>query len=222
MASQGMNYQELEVRKKLLLEELANTQNQIVENHASAEAIDIHHPERSTGWKKVPYLEYPKVMYHPAKLDPVREDLRLGTRRRNDANPTLAPLDVPHPRPLTKTVHNKEQERQAKAEGFLETPPQIELADSAQANAGVDPAILSVNVAPSQSRTSSRSSQASADAQASQSPAPAPDVARILELNSMNRDALVAHAAELGVVLDPDMSKADMISAIAYAPVVAG
>jgi hypothetical protein len=216
MASQGMNYQELEVRKKLLLEELANTQNQIVENHASAEAIDIHHPERSTGWKKVPYLEFPKVMYHPAKLDPVREDLRLGTRRRNDANPTLAPLDVPHPRPLTRTVKSKEEERQAKADGFLQTPPQIQLEDSAQANAGIDPAILSVKVGPSQSRVPSANPE---DTQTSQTPTPAPDVARILELNAMNRDTLIAHAKDLGLQLDADMTKADIIAAIAYAPV---
>jgi hypothetical protein len=150
MAAQGMSYQELETRKKLLLEELAKTQNQIIDNHASAEAIDIHHPERSMGWKRIPFLEFPRVMYHPVKLDPVREDLRMGTRRRNDANPNLAPLDVPHPRPLTRTVNNKQEEEQAVKEGFLREPPQLAVKEADAS--GIDEALLSVNVGASQSR----------------------------------------------------------------------
>lgn len=204
MATQGMSYTELETRKRLLLEELANTQNQIVQNHTANEAIDIHHPERSLGWKRIPYQEYPKVMYHPVKLDPVREDLRLGTRRRNDANPNLAPLDIPHARPFTRTVGSKEEEAQAVKEGFLKLPPQLKTEESAAANGGIDPALLAVQV-PS----------------TSQKPAAQPDVARILELNAMTRDNLVARAQDLGVEIRPEMTKADLIEAIAYAPVSA-
>ena len=148
MASQGLSYQDLQTRKKLLLEELAKTQDNIIQNHAAAESIDIHHPERSTGWKRIPYQEYPRTMYHPVKLDPVREDLRLGTRRRNDANPTLAPLDVPHPKPFTKLVYSKDEEEQAVKEGFLKKPPQLEAADANanSASGDIDEALLAVNV----------------------------------------------------------------------------
>ena len=207
MATQGMSYTELETRKRLLLEELANTQNQIVQNHTSAEAIDIHHPERSFGWKRQPYQEYPKVMYHPVKLDPVREELRLGTRRRNDANPTLAPLDIPHPRPFTRTVASKEEEAQALREGFVKLPPTLTQEGAPAATDGIDERLLQVQVPSGPVQT--------------QAPAPQPSVARVLELNGMNRDNLIALAEENGVAVRPEMTKADLIEAIAYAPISA-
>lgn len=207
MATQGMSYTELETRKRLLLEELAATQNQIVQNHTSAEAIDIHHPERSFGWKRQPFQEYPKVLYHPVRLDPVREELRLGTRRRNDANPNLAPLDIPHPRPFTRTVSNKQEEDQAVKEGFLKLPPQVAQEGAPAANDGIDERLLAVQVPSGPVPT--------------QAPAPQPNVARILELNAMTRDNLVSLAEENDVAVRPEMTKADLIEAIAYAPVSA-
>ena len=204
MATQGMSYTELETRKRLLLEELANTQNQIVQNHTSAEAIDIHHPERSFGWKRQPFQEYPKTMYHPVKLDPVREDLRKGTRLRNDANPNLAPLDLPHAKPFTRIVGSKEEEAQALKEGFLKLPPQLKQ-EGPVADGGIDERLLAVQVPAGPVQT--------------QAPAPQPSVARILELNGMTRDNLVTLAEESDVAVRPEMTKADLIEAIAYAPV---
>lgn len=122
MATAGMSYEQLQQQKKALLDLLADTQNSILKTNAVEGAIDIHHPERSAGWPIYRHQEFPKILYHPIKLDPVREGIRLGLRQRNDANPTLAPLDVPPPLPLILKVANKAEQEKAEEEGFVTAP----------------------------------------------------------------------------------------------------
>jgi hypothetical protein len=144
MATQGMSYQELETRRKLLLEELATTTQARNEQIASQESIDIHHPELSRGWKRYQFQEYPKTMYHPIELDPVRLDHIRGVQQRNLDNPNLAPLPVPHPKPLTRIVQDKADEERAAKEGFLRLPPQ--LAQPAKPLLEIDERLLAVEV----------------------------------------------------------------------------
>jgi len=125
MATAGMSYEELEIRKKLLLDQLQETQNNLLQKNEVAGAMDIHHPERSQGWKPYRHQEYPKTLYHPVKLDPTVEARRLQTRRRNEANPNLAPLELEHSRPLTLKVLNKAEEEKALEGGFVKLPPQL-------------------------------------------------------------------------------------------------
>lgn len=127
MSTAGFSHEELQLRKKLLMEELQATTNQILETNVISGSMDIHHPERSPGWKPYKFQEFPKIMYHPIKLDQTREDQRLGIRRRNDANPNLAPLEQLPPEPLKRKVVSKAEEEQAAKEGFVTTPPQIKL-----------------------------------------------------------------------------------------------
>ena len=134
MASAGLSYEELQVRKKLLLDQLQETQNAVNKTTAIEGAIDIHHPERSAGWPRYKHQSYPKMMYHPVKLDAAIEAVRLGTRRRNDANPSLAPLDIPAPKPLRKIVHSEAEEKRAEQEGFVRTPPELKMEEESAPN----------------------------------------------------------------------------------------
>jgi len=125
MATAGMNYDELQLRKKLLLESLQETANELLNRNEVQGVMDIHHPERSPGWKPYRFQEFPKMMYHPVKLDQAIEAKRLGIRRRNEANPNLAPLDLPAQEPLKLIVQNKEDEEKAMTQGYVKVPPQL-------------------------------------------------------------------------------------------------
>ncbi len=127
MSSAGMSYEELQTRKKLLLEELAGTQNAMNKTNNLEGSIDIHHPERSPGWPIYRHQDYPRMMYHPIQLDPQVEAARLGVRRRNDANPNLAPLDLPAPKPLTRKVMNAKEQEEAEEQGFVRKPPVMKM-----------------------------------------------------------------------------------------------
>ena len=130
MSSAGLSYEDLQIRKKLLMEELQETTNAVNQHVSEAGAMDIHHPERSPNWKPYRHQAYPRIVYHPVKLDAHRESERIGTRRRNEQNPTYAPLDIPEPLPLTRKVHNKAEEEAALAEGFVLLPPQLKVEES--------------------------------------------------------------------------------------------
>lgn len=120
------SHQSLQETKRALLELLNDTQKQIAERQGMEGAMDIHHPERSPGWIPYRHQAYPKMLYHPAKLEPKREAQRLAVRRRNDSNPTYAPLDPPESLPLTMIVQNKEEEEQARTNGFVAQPPAVQ------------------------------------------------------------------------------------------------
>jgi hypothetical protein len=129
MATAGLSYEELQMRKKLLLEELQNTGNELLTRNEVQGAMDIHHPERSPGWKPYRHQEYPKMLYHPVKLDPAIEAKRLSIRRRNEANPTYAPLDLPASEPLKVIAKNKDEEEKFLAQGYAKLPPQLKTAE---------------------------------------------------------------------------------------------
>jgi hypothetical protein len=144
MASAGLSYEDLQIRKKLLLDELQETTNTLNQQVTEAGSMDIHHPERSPGWKPYRHQAYPRMVYHPIKLDPQIEANRLSIRRRNDANPTYAPLDIPQPEPLKRKVHSKTEEDVAVAEGFVLIPPQLNVEESEPVPAKRDPLAESV------------------------------------------------------------------------------
>ena len=125
------SFMDLQERKRLLLEELNNTQQQIGKVQGIEGAIDIHHPERSPGWPLYRHQPFPKMVYHPIKLDPKIEVQRQGVRNRNLANPNLAPLDLPASQPLTRIVKHDEELKQAESEGFVKVPPMLQAEEEA-------------------------------------------------------------------------------------------
>ena len=72
------------------------------------------------------------MLYHPTKLNQEVETRRRGIRRRNEANPQLAPMELPESKALTIIVANKEGEEQARAQGFVRTPPMIKADEDVQ------------------------------------------------------------------------------------------
>jgi hypothetical protein len=202
MSAHNFDAATIELRRKLLREELDLLEDAKIKNLGTMQVVDYHHPERSPGWPIYRHQAYPQMLYHPTAKDPAIEEKRLGLRRRNEANPHLAPMDIPPSEPLIRKVANAEEKKAAMALGFEELTPARPMIDGNSpleviGRAAVNP--LSSEVPVEQPRV---------------------DVARILELNSMTRDALVAQAEELGVDVRPEMTKADLISAIAYAPEV--
>lgn len=131
-------FMDLQERKRLLLDELNSTQQQIGKVQGIEGAIDIHHPERSAGWPIYRHQSFPKMVYHPIKLDPQIETQRQGVRQRNLANPHLAPQELPASRPLTRIVKHAEELEQAEAEGFVKTPPMLQ-SDEETAQLNSDP-----------------------------------------------------------------------------------
>jgi hypothetical protein len=207
MASNVFNAAEIELRRQLLREELNSLEADKLKSLGGLQIIDFHHPERSPGWPiynvNDPRNQWPQLLYHSTEKDPRNEERRLGIRRRNEANPHLAPMDVPDSEPLVVKVNNTKEREVAFAAGFVATPPERQKID------GNSPLEL----------IGRQANNPLMDSLPAQSAAPAIDVvARVLELNAMNRDALMAHATELGVELKPEMTKAEMIAAIAYAP----
>lgn len=133
MSSYVGDYQALQERKKLLLDELNATQQKIGQVHGIEGAIDIHHPERSPNWPVYRHQEYPKMLYHPIKLNPQIEASRKGIQQRNLANPQYAPLDLPASQALTLKIHSKQEEEEALKAGYAKAPPvmQAEIAEEA-------------------------------------------------------------------------------------------
>jgi hypothetical protein len=190
MSAAGMSIEDLQIRKKLLLDELAGTATELLQRNVNEGAMDIHHPERSQGWKPYRHLEYPKMMYHPVHRDPRIEEQRLSVRRRNEANPNLAPLDLPAPEPLKMKVQTKEEEASAREAGFVKSPPVIKTDETGAVK--LDPLAASLGK-PSMSLT----------------------VEEIVALNTMGKDELVKVAKEsYGVELAPDATKIQIITAI--------
>ena len=94
-----------------------------VRDKGQPEVIDIHHPERSAGWKPYVHQAFPKIVYHPAKLDPIVENERRSIELRNQRNPNLPQLDTPHKQPLSKRVATQEELDAARKEGWVLKPP---------------------------------------------------------------------------------------------------
>jgi len=194
MSTAGMNYDDLQLRKKLLLESLQETANELLNRNEVQGAMDIHHPERSPGWKPYRHQEYPKMMYHETRLDPVIEDKRLGVRRRNEANPNLAPMDWPASEPLKIIVKDKAAEDEAGKKGFVKFPPVLRRSEEqAHLDKVSDPLAASVGVIP----------------------APLLSVAEIIELNAMSKDVLAKTAKDkYGIEVSADDTKIGIIDAI--------
>src|ERR1019366_7445028 len=195
MATTTFNAQEVELRRQLLREELASLESEKLKNLGGMQIIDFHHPERSPGWPIYRHQAFPQMLYHPTKKDKRVEEVRLGVRRRNEANPNLAPMDVPDSEPLTLKVGDESARLAAMEEGFVEKPPARQLID---ANSPLD-AIGRAAVNPLVEKS------------------PELSVETIIKLNQMPKDELVKHAKEVyGVVCPEEASKVDIINAIAF------
>lgn len=143
------DFQNLQEQRAELVKALGTIQGQI--NKGGRGDFDIHHPERSPDWQRYQHQEYPRMVYHPVKLDPKIETLRLGLRRRNEANPALAPLDLPASKPLYRIVQNAEELKAAEEQGFCKTPPAVKLDPEAEV---FDP--LAESVGPTKSFSKSK------------------------------------------------------------------
>jgi len=117
MASTPTDFQDLQQKKRALLELLSETQNQIIKQ--SDDSFDIHHPERSPNWKQYRHQSFPKVLYHRAHNDPKIEAERNGIMRRNAANPTLPPMPLPASTPATVIVNTEEELKLAESQGYV-------------------------------------------------------------------------------------------------------
>lgn len=194
MATSTFNAAELEVRRQLLREELAALETEKLKNMGGMQIVDFHHPERSPGWPIYRHQAFPQLLYHPSEKDGRIEEQRLGIRRRNEANPHLAPMDIPRSEPLTLKVVDATAKAAAMAQGFIETPPQVQMVD------GNSPAELIGRQAtnPLLDKT-----------------VPALSVETIIKLNQMSKDDLEKHALEVyGVTASREATKIDIITAI--------
>jgi hypothetical protein len=193
MATSTYSAAEIELRRKLLLEQLGELQDEKLKSIGNMQIIDFHHPERSPGWPVYRFQAYPQLMYHPTEKEPGNEAKRLGVRRRNEQNPHLAPMDIPESIPLQVKVADAEEKKRAIARGFVDKPPERQMID------GNSP--LEVI--------------GSASENPLMAPASALSIETILELNSMPKAELVKHASQVyGVVLPDEATKVDFISAI--------
>ena len=120
MTTNAADYNALQQSKSDLIKQLNVVQGAI--NKGGQGVIDIHHPELSPNWPRYRHQDYPRMLYHPAKLNPQIEAQRKGIKLRNEKNPTLTPLDLPSQEPLTVIVHSEEEEQQRRAEGFVKNP----------------------------------------------------------------------------------------------------
>ncbi len=193
MATVGFNAAEMEARRVLLREELSNLETEKMKAIGGLQIIDIHHPERSPGWPLYRHQSWPQLLYHSTKKDPRNEERRLGIRRRNEANPRLAPMDVPESESLMLKVANEEEKKRALVEGFIEQPPQRQMID------GNSPLEMIGRMAENPLPISSSLLS----------------VETIIKLNQMSKDDLVQHAQEVyGIALEEDASKVEIITAI--------
>lgn len=122
MATATISPADLEVRRQLLREELAALEDQKLKSIGSMQVVDFHHPERSPGWPVYRHQAYPQMLYHSTEKDSRIEGIRLGVRRRNEANPTLAPMDVPISEAMTLKVFTAAEKVAAIDKGYVETP----------------------------------------------------------------------------------------------------
>ncbi len=195
MAASTFSPQEIELRRKLLQDELLALQDQKLKSIGNMQVIDYHHPERSPGWPPYRHQAFPTMLYHPTKKDQHIEEVRLGIRRRNEANPNLAAMDVPSSEPLTIKVGNEEEKRLALAQGFVERAPDKQAIDANSPLDVIGRATVNPLTAAEQPHLS---------------------VETIIKLNQMPKDELVKHAREVyGVTCPEDASKVDIINAIA-------
>lgn len=195
MATNTFNAAEIEVRRQLLREELANLEADKLKNLGTMQVVDYHHPERSPGWPIYRHQPFPKLMYHPTDKDPRVEERRLGVRRRNEANPHLAPMDVPESEPLTRKVANEEERQIAMQCGYTERRP-----DSGVTVDSNSPLEM-IGRAPENPLLEPRPEVLSVEA--------------IIKLNMLSKDELVKQAREVyGVVLPDEASKVEIISTI--------
>ena len=199
MATTIFNAAEIELRRKLLHEELAALEMEKLKQLGNVQLVDYHHPERSPGWPiynlNDPKNRYPQLLYHPTLKDQRIEDQRLGVRRRNEANPTLAPMDIPPSQCLMIKVANHAEKQAALAEGYVEkAPPPQHMIDNNSpleliGRAAVNPLEVKEPVTLS--------------------------VETIIKLNMLPKDQLVKEAGEVyGVIVPDEMSKVDIITAI--------
>lgn len=193
MATTTFNAAEMEARRKLLMEELSVLQDQKMKAIGGLQVIDIHHPERSPGWPIYRHQAYPQMLYHPTEKDQRIEEQRLGLRRRNEANPNLAPMEIPPSEALTLKVGNAAEKEAALARGFVETPLARQMIDG--------------NSPPEVIGRAATNPLATSDLALS--------VETIIKLNQMPKDELVEYAlCTYGVALPEEASKVDIITAI--------
>jgi hypothetical protein len=193
MATSTYNAAEIELKRQLLREELARLEDEKLKSIGNMQIIDFHHPERSPGWPIYRFQEYPKLMYHASEKDQIVEAKRLGLRRRNEANPNLAPMDIPPSEPVIRKVKDARDEAQALREGFTAVPLNRQMIDGNSPLEVIGSALQNPLTVP----------------------APTLPIETILELNSMPKAELVKRASqEYGIVLPDEATKVDIISAI--------
>lgn len=124
-------------------EQLSGVLNRLRRNKQPV-VMDIHHPERSEGWPRYEHEEFPMMVYHPVQLDPRIEGDRANIKLRNQRNPGLPALDLPHQQPLTRKVENAEALAAAEKEGFVRKPPFIVGAEEIENAEAFDPLAASV------------------------------------------------------------------------------
>ncbi len=195
MATNLFDPAEIELRRQLLREELANLEAEKIKSIGTMQVVDYHHPERSPGWPIYRHQPFPQLLYHPTEKDPAVEQRRLGLRRRNEANPHLAPMDIPPSEPLTLKVNNQAEKDAAIERGYGETVPGRQKID---ANSPLE--------------------MIGAEAENPLQPQPAAaglSVEEILKLNAMPKDDLLQHASErYGITVAEEASKLEIIRAI--------
>lgn len=196
MATSTFNAAEIEMRRQLLREELAALESDKLKNLGSMQVVDYHHPERSPGWPIYRHQPFPQLLYHASDKDPRIEEQRLGLRRRNEANPNLAPMDIPPSEPLTVKVANEEEKKRALAMGFVETAPSKQKIDSKS------PLEL-IGREESNPLLGQESEPAGLSVEA------------IIKLNALPKDELLRQARDVyGISIDEEASKIEIISAI--------
>lgn len=203
MATSTFNAQEIEIRRKLLHEELAALETEKIKNLGAMQVMDYHHPERTPGWPiynlNDPRNKYPQMLYHPSALDMRIEEQRLGIRRRNEANPHLAPMDMPPSECLKIKVGTLAEKQAAMADGFIEAAPQRQMVDMNS------PAELIGRAKTNPLMEASQPVGLS--------------VETIIKLNQMPKDELLKHALEAtGITFSPDASKVEIITAMQKGP----
>ena len=194
MAASTINAADLEVRRQLLRDELAALEDQKLKSLGNMQVIDYHHPERSPGWPIYRHQAFPQLLYHPTAKDQRIEEVRLGVRRRNEANPHLAPMDIPRSEPLTMKVANEAEKKAALANGYVENPPNFQKIDGNSPPEMIGREKVNPLLEPQPEVLS---------------------VETIIKLNMLGKEELVKQAREIyNVVLPDEASKVEIITAI--------
>jgi hypothetical protein len=193
MAAHTFNASEIELRRKLLREELDALEAEKLKNLGSMQVVDYHHPERSPGWPIYRHQPFPQMLYHPTMKDESIEQRRLGIRRRNEANPHLAPMDIPPSEPLTIKVADEAAKKLALADGYVELPPTRQLIDAKSPLEVIGRAEINPLLG---TRTTL-------------------SVSDIIKLNLMPKEDLLKEAREIyGLTVADEASKVEIITAI--------